>query len=411
VTHPHLEEQPWERRETAVMRVLPLGLLGVSTVITLLQPAPSRAHLLGTLAVTAVAAAWVLALDTLHPGWKLPQRRLPTIYYFGLLVLGAILITRAPWYGIFAFTGYLRAFDCLPGRWGFAGIAATGILQALSQIGGPQNVLAAGIPSFAVLTLLNISLAALIAYFGWRTMQRDQERKQALAELAAALEENAGLHAQLLVQAREAGMLDERQRMAREIHDTLAQGLTGIITQLEAAEANPPDWRRRVDTAVALARESLSEARRSVHAVRPQALEDARLPEAIADVVRRWSEINGVPVEVTTTGPVRPMHPDIEVTLLRAAQEALANVAKHAGASRVGLTLSYMEDLVTLDVRDDGTGFVPGSDNGTGGDNGEGSGFGLTAMRQRVDALRGSMAVESEPGAGTAVSVSIPAGD
>jgi signal transduction histidine kinase len=402
VTHPNLEEQPWERRENTLMRVIPLGLLGISTVITFLQPVPSRAYLLGTLAIAVLAAAWVLALDTLHPGWKLERRRLPTVYYLGLLVLAAILITRAPWYGIFAFTGYFRAFDCLTGLWSFAGITATALLEAMSQIGGPQNLREAGIPSFTVLALVNITLAATISYFGWRTIERDQERKRALAELAAALEENAGLHAQLLTQAREAGVLDERQRMAREIHDTLAQGLTGIITQLEAAEAHPPDWRRHADTAMALARESLSEARRSVHAVRPEALENARLPEAIADVVRRWSEINGVPAQVTTTGEARPMHPDVDVTLLRAAQEALANVAKHANASRVGLTLSYMEDVVTLDVRDDGAGFLPR--NG-------GSGFGLTAMRQRVVALRGQLEIESEPGAGTAVSVSVPTGE
>ena len=137
-----------------------------------------------------------------------------------------------------------------------------------------------------------------------------------------------------------------------------------------------------------------------MHAVRPEALENARLPEAIADVVRRWSEINEVPVEVTTTGTPRPLHPDVEVTLLRTAQEALANVAKHAGASRVGLTLSYMEALVTLDVRDDGTGLARAN----------GSGFGLIAMRQRVLGLDGRLEIESEPGMGTAISATIPTG-
>jgi signal transduction histidine kinase len=113
-----------------------------------------------------------------------------------------------------------------------------------------------------------------------------------------------------------------------------------------------------------------------------------------------------VAAEVTTTGAARPMHPEVEVALLRTVQEALANVAKHAGACRVGLTLSYMEDLVTLDVRDDGTGFEPSAVRA----NGHGAGgFGLTAMRQRVQRLAGTFAVESEPGAGTAVSASVPA--
>jgi len=196
--------------------------------------------------------------------------------------------------------------------------------------------------------------------------------------------------------------------MAREIHDTLAQGLTGIITQLEAARqaANDPSaWRRHLDNASTLARESLREARRSVQALRTEALDTARLPEVLAELARRWAEVHGVAAEVTTTGEPRPLHPEVEMTLLRTAQEALTNVAKHAGASRVGLTLSYMEDVVALDVRDDGAGFDPArlSEQAPG----EG-GFGLLAMRQRVRRLAGRLDVESRPGAGTAISASVP---
>ncbi len=179
-------------------------------------------------------------------------------------------------------------------------------------------------------------------------------------KLEATLAENAGLHQQLLTQAREAGVLDERQRMAREIHDTLAQGLTGIITQLQAAEQaveDPSAWRRHFDAATRLARDSLSEARRSVEALRPEPLETARLSDALGEVAGRWSSLHGVPVQVTTTGTGCPMRPEAEFALLRTAQEALANVARHARATRVGVTLSYMEHQVALDVRDDGQGF------------------------------------------------------
>src|SRR5258708_14817077 len=205
------------------------------------------------------------------------------------------------------------------------------------------------------------------AWFGSVSYEGNERRKQALAEmgeanrkLEATLAENAGLHEQLLTQAREAGIMDERQRMAREIHDTLAQGLTGIIPQLQAAAqaGRQADRDRRVEAAIRLARESLSEARRSVHELRPEPLETARLGEALGEVARRWSALHGVPAQVTTTGVLRPMPPDVEVTLLRTAQEALANVARHANATRVGLTLSYMEDEVALDVRDDGVGFA-----------------------------------------------------
>jgi signal transduction histidine kinase len=121
-------------------------------------------------------------------------------------------------------------------------------------------------------------------------------------------------------------------------------------------------------------------------------------------VADRWSAVNGVRATVTTTGNAQGLHPEIEVTLLRVAQEALANVAKHANASRVGITVSYMDDVVTLDVRDDGVGFrLPGPRNPASG------GFGLTTMRQRVQRLAGQLAIESEPGSGTAVSASVPA--
>ncbi len=113
----------------------------------------------------------------------------------------------------------------------------------------------------------------------------------------------------------------------------------------------------------------------------------------------RWSALNGIPAQVTTTGTVRRIEPEAEFALLRAAQEALANVARHAHATRVGVTISYMENEVALDVRDDGIGFDPALLD---------HGFGLVAMRQRIAALSGTLQVESEPGGGTAVSACLP---
>ena len=159
-----------------------------------------------------------------------------------------------------------------------------------------------------------------------------------------------------------------------------------------------------MDTAARLARHSLAEARRSVDALRPQVLDDAKLPDALSEEAARWSAISEVKTEVATTGNARPLHPEIEVTLLRTAQEALANVGKHADASRVALTLSYMEDVVTLDVRDDGRGFVPDTAPRSGN-----GGFGLEGMRQRLRNVSGTLAIESEPGGGTAISASVPA--
>ncbi len=134
-----------------------------------------------------------------------------------------------------------------------------------------------------------------------------------------------------------------------------------------------------------------------MQALRPEPLEHAHLPNAVRDLAKRWAETSGVAVRTDTTSDPRPLLPDCEVALFRVAQEALANVAKHASASTVVLTLSYMDDVVVLAVRDDGAGFSPEAHR---------SGFGLAAMVRRVS---GTLAVESAPGEGTALSARVPA--
>lgn len=406
----------WERKENTANNWLPYVLLGISLFITLLQQFwIIPVHVPAVVGLTIAAALWVLWFTTLHPEWEPGSPRM-VLYFVGIWVMAVGLVTLSPWYGFFAFIGYVQAYRVLRGRWRFVGIGAFAFVTASAWIGGPVNIKADTWWIYLLLVAFNLMLTGLFTFFDEMTKQRNLKQKQALVELGnanikleAALEENAALHAQLLVQAREAGVLDERQRMAREIHDTLAQGLAGILTQLQAAEqtVNEPDtWRRHVTNAMNLARESLTEARRTVHAVEPSVLAEARLPDAISDVTRRWADVNHIDAVLTTTGDPRPMHADVEVTLLRAAQEALANVAKHARASRVGLTLSYMEDLVTLDVRDDGVGFDPNVKRANGSTNG---GFGLTGMRQRVQRLAGRLDIESEPGGGTAISATVPA--
>ena len=132
--------------------------------------------------------------------------------------------------------------------------------------------------------------------------------------------------------------------------------------------------------------------------------------------VKEWSVDTGVSGQFVTTGTPTRLHPEVEAALLRKAQEALANVAKHAGATRVALTLSYMGDVVSLDVRDDGRGFRPtpngASANGASANGvppSESTGFGLTAMRQRLALVAGTLEVESEPGSGTALCAVVPA--
>jgi signal transduction histidine kinase len=404
-----MSEQPsWERWSQRLADWMPYATLAIATVLGLLQPRPTAAEKAGTVALAVAAGAWVYLLYTRAPaprGGHSPRMR---VYFAGLLVLAAWLIVRERIFFIFLITGFFHASQLRPFSLTVAGIAVTSILI---------NTLTSGFPwesieewtIFGSITVIQVVVLGLGTVLGEKLNEVSEQRRLAVAKLEAALRENASLQAQLVSQAREAGVLDERQRMAREIHDTLAQGLTGIITQLEAAEQAqglPEAWRRHLHNASRLARASLAEARRSVEAGRPVALDKAPLPEALATAAREWTALNGVPVDVTTTGdPVR-LHPDVETALLRTAQEALANVAKHARASRVGVTLSYMGDEVSLDVRDDGVGFV--APNGSGGRE-AGAGFGLSAMRQRVSRVAGTLDVESAPGEGTAISARVPA--
>ncbi|HEU4399224.1 MAG TPA: sensor histidine kinase [Actinomycetota bacterium] len=396
----------WERRFERVLEVLPYALLAGSTIPSLIQPHQTWRDRLVIVGLVALAAAWVLFTYTLRPPRWRQRTGAMVVYFAGMLTLAAVLTTRSWFFVAFAVTGLVQAFFLLPTVLAFVGVAATSVVIYTAPAGLPEPTVEA-VSGWIFIICLQTALTGFFSFMGVRLMEEDKHRRELLARLEAALEENAGLHAQLLTQAREAGILDERQRMAREIHDTLAQGLTGIVTQLEATErtgGRPEQWRRHLDQARTLARDSLTEARRSVQALRPEPLEDASLPNAIADLAERWSATSAVASSFATTGEPRPLLAELEMTLFRVAQEALANVAKHARASKVGLTLSYMDDAVLLDVRDDGAGFVAGDARAR-----DGQGFGLDAMRQRLRRVAGNLEIESAPGEGTAVNARVPA--
>jgi signal transduction histidine kinase len=407
-----------EQRYESLSRLIPYLLLTVPLIPYMLSQGPTAGAFGITAGIAVAAGAWVTWMVVLRPeSTQRPwQKRL---YFVGLLAFIAVLTLRSPWFAFFTWIGFLHAWTYLTGVWRWIGCAAVALFIGMAQSGGFHRPTASLVTIWVLLASVDMVLIGVFTVLGAKTEEQNKARKQMIAELAETnhrleqmIAENTGLQAQLLTQAREAGAGDERQRMAREIHDTIAQGLTGIVTQLEAAKqaASDAERERRIDNAKRLARDSLAEARRSVQALRPQALEDSRLPEALAGEVARWSATSGVAGEMETTGDARLLHPEIEVTLLRVAQEALANVAKHAGASRAGVTLSYMEDVVTLDVRDDGAGFaVDRCQKHLAGESPAAGGFGLISMRQRVSRLAGQLEIESEPGAGTAVSASLPA--
>ncbi len=349
------------RRERLLLDVLPYGMLAFCVLVSYSLRTTNDAALLAGLIISAVTAAWMLWMFTLHPAWR-QRPRVMAVFVTGLILLGALLILDNTLFGLFTFTIYFYAILFLAWPWRLLGAAAVGLLAATSQAYGVDKDTAAGLLIYLIIVAVNVAIALAYAWSRWHTECAVDQLSATNHRLEATLAENAGLQQQLLTQARQAGVVEERQRMAREIHDTLAQGLTGIITQLQAAEQaadDPAGWRRHFDAATGLARESLSEARRSVEALRPEPLETGRLSEALADVAARWSARHGIAAQVTTTGTARPMPPQAEFALLRTAQEALTNVARHAAATRVGVTLSYMEHEVALDVRDDGCGFDP----------------------------------------------------
>jgi signal transduction histidine kinase len=405
------DDDTWERRYTKALDYVPYALLVISLVLSQFMPGQTLEDRLVSLGLSVLAAAWVLVMYTLPPpSWR-KRTSAMLVYFIGLLAFGGVLEAHSTFFLAFTVAGFFQAFVILPPVLAFLGVAATSSVLYLSPADSGWR-LPDALPFLAFIVAFQTLTVGGGSYMGIRISGEGEKRRQLVADLETALEENAGLHVQLLAQAREAGILDERQRLAREIHDTLAQGLTGIITQLEAAEQardHAEQWLTHLDQARALARESLTEARRSVQALRPEPLEGSRLADAVADMARKWSETSSVALQMETTGQPMSLLAELEVTLFRVAQEALTNVAKHANASKVGVTVSYMDDVVLLDVRDDGCGFAVGSVPANGRSGHLGYGFGLKAMEQRLRRVGGKLEVESAPGAGTAISASVPA--
>ncbi|MFI7081472.1 sensor histidine kinase [Micromonospora sp. NPDC049903] len=391
----------WDRWYEKLLVLAPWLLLPCSTAIAMAQPSQTWHDRAITLGLVGAAAGWVYLGHTRVPRER-RKRTLPMLVYFaGLLALCIALMACDVVFLLFAITGFLHAYQLRPWPLGVAGVLGTSVAINTMASDAPAATVQSLGTYLGVIVVQTAAISSGIV-LAERSAEQHERRQQMVARLEAALEENAGLHAQLLTQAREAGVLDERHRMAGEIHDSLAQGLTGIITQMQAAQRvwhAPPQTREHVDRALALARDGLDEARRSVQALGPRQLEAAHLPDALGDLARRWEDDTGITVRFEITGEQVALSPAIDVTLFRVAQEALHNVVRHARASRVGLTLSYLTDVVLLDVRDDGRGM----------DGDSAQGFGLRSMMQRVRSVGGVVEIESAPGEGSAISVRVPA--
>ncbi|WP_330303190.1 MULTISPECIES: sensor histidine kinase [unclassified Streptomyces] len=241
---------------------------------------------------------------------------------------------------------------------------------------------------FAVVTLVfSVAIGSWII----RIIEQSRERAELIAELDVSRHEISRLSAAH-------GALAERERLTREIHDTLAQGFTSLLMLVQAVEAEVdhdlPRARRHLTLMAETARQNLAEARALVAGGAPADLDGATLPDAL----RRLAARHDATLDVT--GPVRALPAGPEVVALRSCQEALANTRKHAGSSvTVAVVLAYTEDSLAVSVRDDGRGFDPAA---------PADGYGLAGLRARAAEVGGTAQVRSAPGDGTTVTVRLP---
>ncbi len=351
-----------------------------------------RGSLWGIFLATILLAVWYLPFIILPPDiWS--RKILPSFAY---LIIGwgiwMGLIYLHPASMMLAVLFYPQVFLRLPFRWALVGSV---ILTCDAFIVGfiPDSQPDMLPTLFFIAALLIVSQIIISSFINSLITQSNQRYKL--------LEELTQTRADLLKVEREAGILAERQRLAREIHDTLAQDFTSIVMHLTAAQLNSSASQTHIQQAEQTAREGLDESRRIVWALRPEQLEHSSLVESIERLAARFSAENSIRVENAITGVPGSLGPEKEAALLRVAQEALNNIKKHAQARQVNITLSYMSDLVALDIFDDGIGFEEKNQQG----------YGLKTMRERVEEFGGTLTIESARNSGTAIAVSLPLED
>ncbi len=317
------------------------------------------------------------------------------VYLSGIMVLFAAVQSQNlnAWFLAFAISPQcFHVTTMRRGMWFVVALNGVAGLLVIVRGDGPENaMIAVGMAVFA------IGFSYVYSRFMMQIIEKNLEHTALIEELSSTRHELAAAH-------HEAGMLAERHRLAGEIHDTLAQGFTSIVTLVQAAETglDPAaiEVRRHLDMALATARDNLAEARALVGALTPVRLKDSNLGDALHRVAEAIGAETGIRARAEIAGAVRPLPTAAEVVLLRICQEALANVRKHAAARTVRVDLCYADGMVSLQVSDDGCGFVAAGATG---------GYGLRGMRERVTQVHGRLEVTSTPGAGTRLRAEVPA--
>ncbi|MEV0276375.1 sensor histidine kinase [Streptomyces sp. NPDC050610] len=411
-----------------------LALHGAFYVLLAIALAPAAVAAIGSegsrspyVLIPGVALAIVYGLGAARESREAGEGRRPLGSRTGLWLaavtgLWLVLLVMDRGFSYVVFPLFFLFLHVMPVRWSLPAVAATTAAVVAVQAVGPGGFTAAKV----IGPVAGAAVAVLTAY-GYAALYRESRNRQHL------IDDLVRTRDELAATQREAGRLAERQRLAREIHDTLAQGLSSIVLLARAAEAaaaaeprgtsrtsgaggtggvsastagtepaDLPAARAHLREIGRTASDNLAEARRFVRALTPPALEDASLPEALRRLTAGFT--GGPEVRFHLDGEPRRLPIEAEVALLRLTQEALANVARHARAERAAVTLAFLDGQVTLDVYDDGVGFTPGGSAGGAGR----MTFGLHGMRERIAELGGTLTVESAPGEGTAVAAALP---
>ncbi|MFI8485829.1 sensor histidine kinase [Streptomyces rubrogriseus] len=384
---------PTSRALTWCLHLLVVGLL----VLVAARAVTDGRSPTGTIVAVAVVCGLVYAAGPLLPRVRLVRRAAA----WWLAAVGAVwlaLLALSPEAVWVAFPLYFLQLHLLSRRAGLAAVTAT----AVAAVAG----FAAHTGSFGPAMVIGPTLGAAVAVavvWGYQALYRESEHRRRL------IEELTATRADLARAQHTAGVLAERERLAREIHDTLAQGLSSIQLLLRAAERALPERPGAAAGHVVAARraavDNLAEARRFVAALTPPALEGTTLADALERLCATARVRHRITARFRLAGSPVPLPTAHEVALLRVAQSALANTVRHADAGTAEITLSHLGDHVALDVVDDGTGFDPDA---LPPPDPEAGGFGLAAMRARLDALGGTLSIESAPGHGTALAARLP---
>lgn len=388
----------WRRQVLTVWHFSFAMVVTVSTLIMVDRHAPFAAYLV--MGAYAVGYVYLMA-----PAMQKPEGYRAYVFLALTFATVTTLAFLAPGGLVILYVAFPHFFAVLDRfRTKLAGVAVTAAAAFAGSVA--HDGASGGSVLDAFVTVTAALLTSLGMGFVTAVLIRESERR---GKLIGELERT---RAELAEANHEAGVLAERQRMAREIHDTLAQGFTSLLMLVQAADASldtdPEGTRRRLDLAARTARENLAEARALVAAQDPVELAGGSLTDALGRAVAGLAEELDIAADFRVAGTPRDLPAATQVVLVRTLQECLANIRKHAAATEVHAELAYRPIGVRLTVADNGRGFTVPRDGDHAAAAPGTSGYGLRGMRARIEQARGTLDIAGAPGAGTTVCAEVP---